>query len=237
MEAQSESDTDNFSEAGSTDSLDYESDDLWETDSEPDDICLGFTGQVVQPDFKWSKSQNARPNPVPNFSDNNCSPTKRLSADASAIDYFMKFVDDNLISKWCDWTDENAQQRRTQQPNKNKGKWLKPSIQEMKVFIAILLLVNYGLSPARMELLWSKKSEHYLFHTPGIWKVITEKRYRQIKRYFRVASLDFITDHQQSDKLCRVRPLITHLRQTFESNYVPGVHIAVDEAMIPFKGM
>ena len=65
--------------------------------------------------------------------------------------------------------------------------------------------------------------------------MMTEKRYRQIKRYFQVSKP--VTDGSVSrDRLSKVRSFLTDLQARFAAQFVPSEFVAIDECMIPFKG-
>ena len=154
------------------------------TDDEQDFIChniigqddqeddfLGFLDQEI-PQFseEWDRGNYVRPNPIPEFT-GKLSVTNPLVSTASVLDYFNKFISDEVILDWIQYTDDNARAKIAEQPEKNKTYWKIPCLEEMKVFLSILLATNYGLSPARLDMLWCKKSEDWFFHTPGFWKV------------------------------------------------------------------
>jgi hypothetical protein len=102
-------------------------------------------------------------------------------------------------------------------------------------FMAILIVTNNGLQPARMEMLWSRTEKDWLLHTPGFWVVQKQQRFRVIKRYFRIASQEFIDTHAR-DPAKKVRPLLNHMLEKFESEWTLGEKVTIDEIMIPFKG-
>ena len=74
----------------------------------------------------------------------------------------------------------------------------------MRTFVAILMVTNYGLEPARMKQLWSKKEKDWIMHTPKFWIIMNQHRFRIIKRYFRVAAEQFIETHPHDParKIC-----------------------------------
>ena len=105
----------------------------------------------------------------------------------------------------------------------------------MRVVVAILLVTNYGLEPARMESLWSQGDDNWLIRTPGFWKVIREKRFRVIKRYLRVTPQQYVDDHP-SDRARKIRVFLNTLMERFQAEFVLHERITIDEVMIPLKG-
>jgi hypothetical protein len=83
----------------------------------------------------------------------------------------------------------------------------------------------------REELYWSDKEFPLVRSKFG--EIMPHDRFVQIKRY-----LHFSDDagNNQGDKLRKIRFILDHCRDKFQSEYVPHREISVDEAMIPFKG-
>ncbi|XP_060845698.1 uncharacterized protein LOC132925307 [Rhopalosiphum padi] len=44
------------------------------------------------------------------------------------------------------------------------------------------------------------------------------------------------SDSVKSDKLFKIRPLLSHFQETYKTIYQPSRHLAVDESMVAFKG-
>ena len=129
----------------------------------------------------------------------------------------------------CDFMETNVVHKRASDPNTHKGEWSKPSLEEMKMFLAICITVNNGLEPCRIEMLWVRKPDRWLYHTPGFWRVMAEKRYLQVSKP--------ITDGSVSrDRLYKVRSFLTDIQARFAAQFVPSEFVAIDECMIPFKG-
>lgn len=84
----------------------------------------------------------------------------------------------------------------------------------------------------RDEMYWSHSDIHCLLGSK-LGDVISRDRYVQIKRY-----LHFSDERNADvgDKLSKVRFLLDHCRNTFQSEYVPHKQVSIDEAMIPVKG-
>ena len=126
-----------------------------------------------------------------------------------------------MLLRWCDFTETNAVHQRASDPNKHKGEWSKPSLEERKTFLAICITINNGLEPCRIEMLWVRKPDRWLYHTPGFWRVMTEKRYRQIKRYFQVSKP--VTDGSVSrDRLSKVRSFLADIQARFAAQFFPS---------------
>lgn len=211
----------------------FDNDDSDSEDADDNFIGFGQAGQI--PAFTWDQSDRARVKPIPDFAGPDSGPTHPLPEGSTAHKYFEKFIDDQLLTSWCDFSNTYAEYQRTNNPNKHKGEWSKPTLPEMKAFLAILITVNYGLTPARLAMLWTKKSSDWLYHTCGFWKILSEKRYRQIKRYLQVTP-PLLDGPPSRDKLRKVRQFLRIIQARFENEFVPGENLSIDECMVPFKG-
>lgn len=208
----------------------------YDTDSENEDNdgFLGFGEVAGNRQFHWTKEFYPRPNIIPDFI-GQTGPTHPLPGDATALQYFQKFIDDVLIAEWIEYTHQHAITEIREHPERNKSQWIKPTLDEMHIFVAILIVTNYGIQPARIEQLWSRKEKDWIMHTPNFSLIMNQHRFRIIKRYFRVASENYIENNQR-DPARKIRPLLTHLLDKFETEWSIGEMVTIDEIMIPFKG-
>lgn len=133
-------------------------------------------------------------------------------------------------------TDLHAQEKLAGQEGKGGQNfvWTTPTLQEKKVFLTMLFLTNNGITPSRMELMFQQKKEEWLLHTPGFWKLLSQKRFQKIKGCLCLSSPAALAD--QPERSCHIRGLMEHLQSKFEEEYVPGEFITTDECVIPFKG-
>ena len=145
---------------------------------------------------------------------------------------------DNIKS----WTNTWHDLKKEREPNKHRTPFDQLiDTNELLAFIAVLLATNQNVYLPRYELYFQQKEDRWLFHTPGFSKVFTERRFRQLNRYifFADPESDQFQDLQQAlreDKLCKIRPFIEHLQKAFAEYFNCGKCIAIDEAMVPFKG-
>jgi DNA excision repair protein ERCC-6 len=102
------------------------------------------------------------------------------------------------------------------------------SIEELKVFIAILLISGYNTLPRR-DMYWSLDAD---LRNEAICCAMSRNRFREILRYIHFAdnlSLPL------NDKYAKIRPLITHLNECsmalLPSN---SKSVDVDESMVPY---
>lgn len=68
--------------------------------------------------------------------------------DGQAINYFMMFYDDELLTKIVNWTNVNAERKRNEHPEKHKltkgsaFKWYAVTLDELKAFFGVLMFVE-----------------------------------------------------------------------------------------------
>lgn len=117
-----------------------------------------------------------------------------------------------------------------QQKNNN----INTSIEEIKTFIGILICMGYH-SLHSIRLYWSNDPNFFCERVAKIMPV---------KRFLKILRLLHLNDNSQMplrnslefDKLYKIRPMITHLKDIYQSVYRPSRYLAVDESMVAYKG-
>ena len=73
---------------------------------------------------------------------------------------------------------------------------------------------------------------------PGFQQVFTVKRFYQLNRYIFFCNPDELDleNPTRADKLVKTRPFVQQLQKVFKENFNCGKNLAIDEAMIPYKG-
>ena len=81
-----------------------------------------------------------------------------------------------------------------------------------------------------------KKHENY-WHSPHeLGKSLGIKRYQQIHRYFTLRDR-FVQPRQEGESFAwQVEPAASIIRQNCSTKWIPSTHLAIDEAMIPYRG-
>ncbi|XP_061184352.1 piggyBac transposable element-derived protein 4-like [Saccostrea echinata] len=140
------------------------------------------------------------------------------------------FYSQELFEKIVEYTNLSAATKRTADPEYHNGSWTDVTVEEMKAYYGILLLMEV-MTFERDELYWYNNEKYWVIGSK-IGEIMTRDRYIQIKRY-----LHFSDDRNNNDdKLHKVRMILDTLRSSFQQEYIPHQHVSVDEAMIPFKG-
>lgn len=117
----------------------------------------------------------------------------------------------------------------TSQKNKN----FTTSIEELKAFLGLLILMVFHKLPS-LKLYWSTDLN---FHVERVAKVMSVKRFLQLLRFLHMNDNTQIPKRGESDfnKLYKVLPLIESLKPKFIKNFNPSRNIAIDESMIACK--
>lgn len=151
------------------------------------------------------------------------------------MDIFQLFISDEKIACWMnDWFPV----KKASEPNKHKAPF-EPitDIYELKAYFGILLAVNQNIDLPRYEHYFHQDESKWLLLTPGFHKVFLQKRFSQLNRYiFCCDPRSLNEDDRNRDKLAKVRLFLEHLHAACKDNFNCGKNIAIDEAMIPYKG-
>ena len=92
------------------------------------------------PDFAtWDKIENNRN--IMEFNERT-GPTRVLDGSNQAIDYFQLFYTDDLLKKIVEYTNLNAASKREHDPDNNRGAWSDTTLEELKAFYGLLLLMG-----------------------------------------------------------------------------------------------
>ncbi len=113
-------------------------------------------------------------------------------------------------------------------------KWTPLTVAEFKAYMGFCILMGIVRLPS-IEDYW-KKDTH--FHYSPIASKISRDRFRDIRRYLHFCDNTNLPTPGTpgSDRLGKVRPLITFINDRCSAVYKLGRDVAVDEAMIKFQG-
>lgn len=108
------------------------------------------------------------------------------------------------------------------------------SVEEMKVFVGLLLLMGIIRKPT-IAMYWSKDP---LYDTPLFRNVMTRNRFQTLQKFwhFNDNENEPGRDAPDRDRLYKVRPIVDHLFELFQTVYVPDKQLAVDESLLLWKG-
>ena len=158
-------------------------------------------------------------------------PTGNLPDSGRAIDFYALFFDDELIEDIVRFMNKNAEA-------KGARNWNAVTPEEMKAFLAFLMISNDMLVVPRDERYFLSSLGTKIFHVPGVKKIFpSRKRLFELKSYtFFVDPEHILTEEERKDSLYKVRHVITSVVNKCKTLFRCAQEISInDEAMIPFK--
>ena len=124
-------------------------------------------------------------------------PTINLPDTGKAFDFFSLFFTEEIIGKIVEFTNKNAQKKEV--PN-----WQPVTSEELKAFIAMLIISNDIIVVPRDERYFLSSSEVRLFHIPGVKNIL-----RSRKRFFQLKIVHILLrPRPQTNRRRKARPLI-----------------------------
>ena len=105
---------------------------------------------------------------------------------------------------------------------------------EIKAFVGINILMGLHVLPD-LDSYWSLDDR---LRVDGIAKVMPKHRFKKLNQYLHIADNTQMPAYGEPghDPYYKVSPLLNMLSRTFHQRYRPHCELAVDEAMVPFKG-
>ncbi|KAJ8956555.1 hypothetical protein NQ318_019279 [Aromia moschata] len=100
---------------------------------------------------------------------------------------------------------------------------------DLRIFIAILVLSGYHKLP-RERLFWSLDEDVSI---PCVSTAMSRNRFQEIKKYLHFADNSKL---DKSDKLYKMRPMVTMLNKNFQQWGIFHPHLSIDEAMVKYYG-
>lgn len=145
-----------------------------------------------------------------------------LQEDMTAVECFELLYSENLIEYIADMSNLYALQRNHS---------LNVTVDEIRVYIAILLLTGY-LTPKYMRMFWEVKSDT---HNDLVASSMRRNRFFEIQQYLHLADS---TSLPSNDKFAKVREYFTKLNANFTENFkrAGSSHISIDETIVPYFG-
>ena len=122
-----------------------------------------------------------------------------------------------------------------QKPFAQLNKWEDASLDEMKVFVAHLVVMGI-LKKNSLEQYWSRDN---IFNMPFFGHYMSRNHFQNILWNLHISNPDETNppkgeaDH---DPLFLVRPMVDMMQRNFHTKYRPGKELSLDESMCPFKG-
>ncbi|GBP38809.1 PiggyBac transposable element-derived protein 4 [Eumeta japonica] len=120
-------------------------------------------------------------------------------------------------------------------PNSRMSRWKDTTVDEMYVFLAIILTMGI-LVKSRIEDYWSTSKD--IFSTPGVAENMSINRFKLLSRciHFNDDSLMPPNTRGAPARLFKVQPLISYLNLKFSSLYDLSRNISLDESLVQWRG-
>ena len=155
-------------------------------------------------------------------------PAVPISSDPREL--FSLFFDDEVIDIIVRETNVYAQQCLV-----NTTTTWSTTSDEIRAYIGFHILMGINRLPEIRDY-WAKDEK--LHYTP-IASRISRSRFESISRYLHFADNTQLPSREEQgyNRVQKVQPIITAMKQRCTSLYRPNPQNSIDEAMIPFKGM
>ncbi|XP_047036366.1 piggyBac transposable element-derived protein 4-like [Helicoverpa zea] len=211
---------------------------------EPADVPLRATEQPWRLyDFNWREFPNPPPSPESRrefFSNINVGPT---TPHADPYDIFIEIWDRQIMEHIASETNRYARQVVSQMCNSNQLfprsriiRWYDTTADELYVYFGLNLAMGI-VSKSRLEEYWGSTPD--VFHTPGFSAHMSIDRFLLINKCLHFNNNDDMRaldlDYSEA-RLFKIKPILVHLNQKFQSMYTPAQNLALDESLLMWKG-
>jgi hypothetical protein len=163
---------------------------------------------------EWTSELHATDVPLPRLRREH---RRQPPADSTPLDLLQLFLPIDLMEEFARHTNSTA-----------PHDWRPTTAQELYAFLGVHLFMGIDRLP-RTEMYWSETFSH-----PLITAVFSRDRFKQLLRFFRVVAPDPAA--AERDPLPHVASLAAKLNASFAAHFTPSQQLALDEAMVAFKG-
>ncbi|XP_030767353.1 piggyBac transposable element-derived protein 3-like [Sitophilus oryzae] len=165
--------------------------------------------------FSWIRGDlqaQTRDFPEPNY---------KQYMDLSPVQLFELFLDDEIITFLIEETSRYALFKNSPDPKVSKN--------EMKCFLAILIVSGYVVLPGKKSY-WESQGD---VNNAMVSGAMRRDRFVQIMRFLHCADN---SKPNLDDKAWKLRPFIEKLKAKYLQHYQPEKHMSYDESMIKYYG-
>ena len=110
-----------------------------------------------------------------------------------------------------------------------KNQLINISAQEIKTFLAIIIITKYNSRP-RQRLYWCKDDD---VTCPAVLQNMARKRFKNIKGYLHFVDNDIL---QKGEKLAKIRPLQDKVNRSLQQFSVFSKNFSIDEQIVSYFG-
>ena len=186
--------------------------------------CTGTDEAVNEAVFPQTGDNQFTPTPILQATPG---PLTSLDDTATPYEFFEVIWGEDTFCYLADQTNPHTAQKK-------RGNWIDTSEAEMKAYLGMILAMGIHKLPSLRDY-WSTNA---LLGVPGITRGITRNRFMTILSNLHLNDNTKMPerDSPSFDKLYKVRQLLDRIRDNSQGTYYPHQQLAVDEAMILFKG-
>ncbi|XP_006872930.1 PREDICTED: piggyBac transposable element-derived protein 4-like [Chrysochloris asiatica] len=161
-----------------------------------------------------------------------------LTNTDTEVDYFLSLFTEEILETIKDQTNLYATQERTrryrgQEIRKSTENWQPTSVEEIKAFIAVHILMGIHVLP-ELRHYWSSDPLLGLSSVPDF---MTKARFKKLTENIHCNDNSKAVPKGEPgyDRLHKLRPIINALNSRLKEVYMPSSVMAIDESMVPFK--
>ncbi|GFO04045.1 PiggyBac transposable element-derived protein 4-like [Plakobranchus ocellatus] len=153
------------------------------------------------------------------------------------LDYFSLMVDDGMITNLVEETNRYAGQTlrgKTLSPRSRFQQWMEVTVGEMWAFLGLIVAMGLIVIENMAEY-WSL---HDIYRLPFFSSVMVKDRFLLILSFFHVADNERQApkDDPGYDPIYKIRTWVEALNRNFGRTFSPRKNIAIDEAMVAWRG-
>ena len=152
-----------------------------------------------------------------------------MPEEASALDFFLLFVDNRMMNNMVRETNRYAYQT-LEAKHKDPSAWNEVALQELKAFLGLLIAMSIHRLPSLRDY-WSSD---WVLGVPAFSKIMARNRFLEIWSNLHLSDNSKMPQpgDENFDKLFKVRQFLEDLKTNFKVNCHPHREQAIDEAMI-----
>jgi hypothetical protein len=155
--------------------------------------------------------------------------SRRRARPKSPIEAFRLFITHEIVDIIVANTNSYADNHReAATPSEVRSRlWHPTTNPEVWRYFGCLFYMGLHIEKERADY-W--KDSHKLGQYMG------RERFEQIHRYFTIRDGSLYPRKKDEDFTWHLEPVATKMRLSFQQNWLPGSHLAIDESMIPYRG-
>ena len=175
---------DSVSLSGSESELDL--DDIFAESDEEDNNFKGFNNNEIPAEIQrqWSRTAKDNREHFTDFNAANAGPT-RNNKGKNPAEIFGLFFTEEILLNVKTWTNRNAAKKRSENPRQHRTPWTPvENTSELRAFFGVLMAMKNLIEKPRYENYFKRNEQFWLLHSPGFWKLFSQKRFTKSNDVF-----------------------------------------------------